>query len=131
MRTVSEWIGKNDDTRPPPRVELRLFEKADGRCQQCTRKLFHRSEWQLDHITALINGGKNTETNLQVLCVGACHPAKTKQDVAEKSKVATKRMKHLGIKRTRKPFQGRGFPETKPQHTARRKLTKTVTRIEG
>lgn len=26
-RAVDEWIGKTDDTRPPPRVLARIFER--------------------------------------------------------------------------------------------------------
>jgi hypothetical protein len=39
-----------------------------------------------------------------VLC-SWCHPKKTAEDVAEKSLVATKRKKHLGIKK-RSSFRG-------------------------
>jgi HNH endonuclease len=35
---------------------------------------------QLDHIKACANGGDNHISNIQVLCVVACHGDKTKQE---------------------------------------------------
>lgn len=32
-RKVNEWIGKTDDTMPPPSVRLRIFEQHGGRCR--------------------------------------------------------------------------------------------------
>lgn len=64
-RQTDEWIGKTDDTKPPPRVYLRRFLKFDGRCQcGCGRLIRPTEQWQLDHAIALINGGENRESNL-------------------------------------------------------------------
>lgn len=98
-RAVPEWIGKAPDTPIPPRVKLRVFERDGGRCKECTRKVGPgHMPFQIDHATAIINRGENRESNLQVLC-SHCHAIKTGQDVAEKSKVARVRSKHLGIKK--------------------------------
>jgi 5-methylcytosine-specific restriction protein A len=59
--------------------------------------------WDVDHIVAIANGGKNEETNLQPLLVEH-HKAKTKVDVAIKSKSYERRAKHRGIKRKRFSF---------------------------
>ena len=95
MRSTEEWIGKTDDSAIPPRVKLRVHERANGRCQKCGADAF---VGEYDHIIPLIIGGENRENNLQKLCA-ACHKAKTKLDVKLKSKVARVRKRHLGIKK--------------------------------
>jgi hypothetical protein len=109
MRKLPEWIGKSDDTKPPPRVMLRVFLYFNGRCQcGCKRDISPSEKWQLDHIDALINGGENSEYNLQPLLVEH-HRNKTGMDVAEKSKTYRKRSKHVGIKRAKRTIPGRRF----------------------
>lgn len=97
-RTVNEWQGKNDDTTIPPRVKVRIFERDKGCCQSCGILVVGGVRPAFDHVVALINGGENREANLQLLCV-PCHAVKTKADVAEKSTVARKRQKHLGVRK--------------------------------
>ena len=97
-RTVAEWIGRTDDEAIPLRVKVRVFERAGGRCPHCTLLIAGKLRPAYDHAIALINGGENRESNLQLLCV-PCHAKKTKADVAEKSTVARKRQKHLGIRK--------------------------------
>jgi 5-methylcytosine-specific restriction protein A len=110
-RSVPEWVGKTPDSRIPPAVQARVFLRFKGVCPECTRKLVP-GQWQCDHIKALINGGENRERNLQPLCTSPCHSNKTKADVAEKSRVASKRAKHLGIKRPRTIRAWRKFDGT-------------------
>lgn len=102
-RSVEEWRGRTDDTPAPPRVRLRVYEKAHGRCADCQRKLGPGDKWDLDHIQALANGGANAEGNLQVLC-SWCHRKKTRADVAEKAAVARVRKKHTGAAEKRSQF---------------------------
>lgn len=94
-RAVEEWRGATDDTPPPPRVRLRVFEAYGGKCYRSGRKIMAGEKWQLDHIKAIINGGENRESNLAPILSDA-HRAKTAEDVAEKSKVYRTRAKHLG-----------------------------------
>jgi len=106
MRKVSEWIGTNDDQAIPARVKLRVFQRHGGECAICTLHIRGALLPAYDHIVALINGGENRESNVQLLCV-PCHKIKTGADVAEKSKVARVRAKHLGIKTPkRNPMPG-------------------------
>lgn len=65
--------------------------------------------YDFDHIVALANGGAHKESNLQVVSREK-HREKTKADLAEKSKVARVKAKHLGVY-PRSPFkiQSRGF----------------------
>lgn len=106
MRTVDEWIGANDDTVPPPRVRLRVFDSYGGHCHCCGRKIKAGEYWQNDHIIALCNGGQNRESNLGPACRNCCY-SKTAQDVADKSDTYDKRRKHL------LPKQKSRFPQRK------------------
>lgn len=114
-RAVEEWIGNTDDTRPPPRVRLRVFDAYGGRCYLSGRKIMPGDKWEIEHIVALINGGENREKNMAPALVGP-HREKTKADLAIKSKVARVRAKHLGV-HPKSPFklQGRGFQKRAPQ----------------
>src|SRR5690349_4169114 len=100
MRTVPEWIGKNDDSRPPPHVRARIFEDHGGICYIANRKIMPGEPWELDHVIALCNGGENRESNLAP-ALRDKHREKTRVDVAEKSRVYRKKAKHAGIKRDR------------------------------
>jgi 5-methylcytosine-specific restriction endonuclease McrA len=104
-RSVEAWVGRTDDTAIPPRVRLRVWEAACGRCQICGRKLGPADKWDVDHITAIVNGGAHSEANMQVAC-SWCHKAKTAEDVATKAKGARIRMRHAGIKRKSRPMPG-------------------------
>lgn len=125
-RSTDEWIGATDDTAIPPRIRLRIFQRAEGRCEVCTRKLMPGDAWQADHIVALVNGGANRESNLRCIC-DWCHKAKTRADVAEKSRTRRVQAKHAGVKstsRTPMPF-GR-------QDRRKRKVDGTVVdRVTG
>ncbi len=106
-RELPEWIGKNDDQVPPPRVRIRVFDRAGGCCHLCHRKIFAGEYWQCDHVVALANGGPNAEGNLRPACRNCCY-SKTADDVAEKSDIAEKRKKHILPKQSkwRKPPPG-------------------------
>jgi 5-methylcytosine-specific restriction protein A len=98
-RAVPEWIGRAPSTPVPPRVRVRVFIRDDGRCQcGCNRRITVGEKWQTDHRIALTNGGENRERNLFTLLT-AHHKVKTRMDVAEKSKVARIKARHLGIKK--------------------------------
>lgn len=94
MRKVEEWVGQTDDTRAPPRVRARIFDR-DNRCHLCGCEIQIGQKWDLDHVVALINGGENREANLKP-SHRKCHKDKTARDVAEKAKVAAVRQKHIG-----------------------------------
>ena len=104
-RQVPEWIGKTPDTPAPPRVKLRVFEKNGGICHLTGRKITPADQWDLDHITALVNGGENRESNLAPALRHA-HKEKSAQDVAQKAKDRRVRSKHLGIEKKRATIAG-------------------------
>lgn len=96
-RSTDEWIGKTPDEAVPKRVRIRVWDRADGYCEICTRKIRVGERWVADHIQALVNGGENREGNLQLICDWCDRKVKTPADVAEKSRTARIRGKHLGI----------------------------------
>lgn len=100
MRTVDEWFGASDDSRPPPHVRLRVLKAFHGRCPKCTRSLKY-ARWDCDHIVALENGGENRETNLQPLCVSPCHSDKTRADRKIKAKTDHVQQREFGIRGNR------------------------------
>lgn len=108
MREVPDWKAKRDDEAIPPRIKARVFQRYDGICPKCTRKM-EPGKWQCDHIVALVNGGKHEEGNLQPLCTSPCHSQKTKADVAQKSKDYRVRAKHNGIRKPRSIRSWRRF----------------------
>lgn len=108
-RNVDEWQGATDSTPVPPRVRIRVFERDGGVCQ-CGCKIVIRPgmKWQTDHKVALINGGKNRESNLTTLLTDH-HKVKTARDLSIKSKTSAMRAKHLGIKKRRTIRKWRKF----------------------
>lgn len=117
-RPVKEWIGDTDEQRAPPRVRLRVFDREGGRCHICRQPIIGK-KWALDHVTALINGGENREANLKPVHI-ACHAEKTRQDVAEKARIAAKRQKHIRVVDAPK-MQGQPMPTTRKAYQRKQK----------
>ena len=105
MRTVEEWVGRNDDSPVPPRVRLRRFDAFGGIDYISGIKIVPGMKWELDHIIALANGGQHRESNLAPVLVET-HKAKTKADKALKKVLNRKRSKHIGIKKASRPIPG-------------------------
>ena len=108
-RSVAEWVGKTDDTPAPERVRLRVFTRENGKCHRCGRKIGPADKWTLEHVIALILGGKNAESNLACTCEW-CLPVKNAEDQAAKSKLAKIAKRNTGIKGKSKFFR----PISKP-----------------
>jgi 5-methylcytosine-specific restriction endonuclease McrA len=102
-RSVKDWVGKTDDTQAPPRVRLRVFERCDGRCHRCGRKIRPGEKWTLEHLTAIILGGRNSEDNLGCTCEW-CLPVKNAEDQSAKSKLAKITKRHIGVKENKRGF---------------------------
>lgn len=119
-RAVPEWIGKTDDSKVPPRVRLRIFEREGGKCHLSGRRIMPGDLWDLDHGKALINGGEHRESNL-FPALRDKHREKTREDVAEKAVTARVKAKHIGI---RPPSQMRsaGFQPRQRQRSATRPI---------
>ncbi len=104
-RKVEPWVGKDDNQPAPQRVRLRVWDRCEGRCHACQRKILVGEKWVLEHLVALINGGANAEHNLCLTCCN-CLPEKNAKDVAEKSAVNKSRAKNLGLKKPKRPMFG-------------------------
>lgn len=105
MRSVDEWIGKDDDTPIPERVRVRIWTRHGGRCHCCGRLILVGEAWDCDHVVALINGGQHRENNLRPILVEH-HRKKTLDDVRAKSYTYRVRKKHLGLKKAKRPMPG-------------------------
>ena len=97
-RSVPEWIGKTDDSKPPRSVRLRVFHAHGGICHVSGRKITACDLWELDHVVSLGNGGGNRETNLAPALKDK-HREKTTRDVQEQRRAERRQMKQLGIKK--------------------------------
>ena len=79
----------------PDKVKAAAFERAKGRCEKCTAKLFV-GKIHYDHRIPDAMGGEPTLGNCDVLCT-ACHSIKTtRADVPAIAKVKRIRAKHIG-----------------------------------
>jgi 5-methylcytosine-specific restriction endonuclease McrA len=118
-RTREEWIGKNDDSRPPQSVQIRLFESSRGYCQACGLKL-KPGNWHIDHKVRLKDGdGNNRERNLQIICVG-CHQEKTGQENHDQAKADRIKAGTIGVKKaSSRPVPGSRNSPWKAQSNAR------------
>lgn len=105
-RSVEEWVGKTPETPIPPRVQLRIMDRQNCRCNGCGRELGLKLKAQFDHRPALINGGEHRESKIVAVCA-ECHSERTADDVAEKSETYHMRAKHLGIELKQKRGFGR------------------------
>lgn len=123
-RAVPEWIGKTPDSRPPAHVRLRIFERYRGACHWSGILIRPGDLWDVDHVTALINGGENRESNMAPILRGKPHKEKTAVDVAEKSMVYRKRAAHLGLKSKKRKIQSQGFRKAPRQNRASSPITK-------
>lgn len=92
----------------PAKVRVAAFERAKGKCEDCTAPLFP-GKFQYDHDIPDALGGEPTLENCVVRC-NNCHGAKTaKQDVPRISKAKRQQKAHIG---GRKP-KGRPMPGTR------------------
>ena len=119
-RSTPEWKGKTDDTVLPARAKIRIFDAFKGCCAICGNRIMGSLRPAYDHRIALINGGRNVESNFQLLCV-PCHKDETGADVKIKAKTARIRKRHLGI---RKPSKFPGSRDSK----FKKKIDGTVVR---
>jgi 5-methylcytosine-specific restriction protein A len=122
-RSIPEWRGKTDDAAIPPRVRVRVFERHGGICHLSGRRIRAGDLWDVDHVVALVNGGKHCESNLAP-ALRDKHREKTAQDVAEKSAVYRVRAKHLGLTPKRAKIKSAPFRKSAPQNTATRPIVR-------
>lgn len=100
-RAVPEWIGATPDTPVPEKVKLRVLLRYERRCHWTGVLIRPADDWDVDHVTALINGGENREANLAPILRGKAHKEKTAKDRQEADKVRRLREKHYGLRKPR------------------------------
>lgn len=113
-RTIPEWVGKHDDAAIPGDVKLRIWNRAKGHCQICTRKILAGEVKHFDHKTPLADGGRHAEKNLQIACV-ACHAEKTAGEATERAKVKAVAKSVLGLKRPKQKIPSKNSLRTRPE----------------
>lgn len=88
------------------KVKGQAFERADGRCENCTAYLF-AGKYHYDHRIADALTGDNTLENCQVLCT-ACHAEKTQgNDIPRIVKARHQKHKHIGAQApSKRPLPG-------------------------
>ena len=90
------------------KTKLQAFERAQGRCEDCTAKLTP-GKYRYDHVLPLGLGGESTLDNCRVRCLN-CDLPKTSADISQIAKAKRQQNKHAGIKTRPK---GRPMPGTK------------------
>ena len=100
-RSVSEWIGKTDNSQPSDDCKERIVLRQNRRCALTGREFRPGDVIEFDHITPLWLGGQNRERNLQAV-IGEAHKRKTAAEATVRAKAKANSKKHLGLK-SKKP----------------------------
>lgn len=86
----------------PDKVKVAAFQRAKGRCEECTARLAV-GKFAYDHKIPDALGGEPTLDNCAVLCT-ACHGIKTPVDVGRIAKAKRMRVKHIDRHVSRNPL---------------------------
>ena len=90
------------------KVKVNAALRANGRCEECGRRLLY-GEAEYDHIIADALGGQAAIENCSVVCRG-CHAAKTKKDV---TRIAKSKRNFCHASGIRKPSRFAGARNSK------------------
>lgn len=112
-RDVPEWVGKDDNAKPPRSVRARVFRRFGGVCYLSKRKIMAGEAWELEHVKPLhlARPGENLnrESNLAPALV-APHREKTAAEMTAKAKADRIHAKHFGyFPEAKQKLRGRGF----------------------
>lgn len=97
-RAIEEWVGKTPDTPAPAHVQTRVLLRQSRKCAISGRKIRPGMASACDHIKPLKAGGKNVESNLQIILVDP-HKEKTAQEASVNAKVERLIQKNFGPKK--------------------------------
>lgn len=116
-RSVPEWIGANDDARPPKSVRMRVFLAYGGKCHISKRDIRVGEAWELEHVRPLSMArpgeNLNRESNLAPALVIA-HRVKTAAEAGDRAKADRLHAKHFGYwPESKAKLRGRGFEKTR------------------
>lgn len=123
-RSVDEWIGKNDDAMPPPRVRQRIIERENRICHICKGQISEGKPWHADHVPPLKDGGENRESAI-FPAHPICHQGLTAKQASDRAKVERNKQKASGAQRSKQtipsaPFPGKRERTPKPKLPPRR-----------
>lgn len=97
-RSVPEWIGKTDNSKPSTGCMRRICERQGWRCAISGVNIRDGVKVEFDHIIPLWLGGENREANLQAV-TAAAHAGKTKAEAKVRAKVNRIQLKRIGAKK--------------------------------
>lgn len=86
-------------------VKLAAWDREDGKCEGCGRRIFPGDGPEYDHRIPAAQGGKATLKNCQVLC-SPCHKLKTAGDMKTIAKSRSVRAAHVSAKVVKRPLPG-------------------------
>lgn len=81
-KNIVKTQNKRMTGRPLQKRREEVYLKSNGLCAMCERVVLF-SDYELDHIVSLANGGEDVIENTQCLC-SECHSIKTKEDLKVK-----------------------------------------------
>lgn len=105
-RSVTEWIGRTDNSMPTDACKLRIVDRQAGKCALTGIEFTPANKPEFDHIVPLWLGGENRESNLQAITAPA-HKRKTHAEATVRAKVNANRKKHLLGKKPAKGWNTR------------------------
>jgi 5-methylcytosine-specific restriction endonuclease McrA len=129
-RSVTEWIGRTPDSRPPKTVRLRIFDRDNGVCYLTGVKIKPGDDWDVEHVKRLEDGGENRESNMRP-ALKAPHRVKTAEENSRGKKADRVRKKHIGIKvEPAKKLESAGFAPAPEKDRSKPDKTKIGTGVK-
>lgn len=120
-RKVTEWIGKNPDSKPPATVRLRILRRYNSKCYLLGVLIADGQTFDLEHIKPLEEGGENRESNLAPV-LRVAHEIKTAAERKRQAKADRVAKKAHGLVESKTKIKSRGF-ETSAKPTRIQKLS--------
>ena len=96
-RSVREWIGRDNNDRPPKHVLLRILRRYNYLCHISGREIADGMRWQAEHIKPLWAGGENREANLAPALIDP-HQIKSRREAAQRAKADRQGIGAAGLK---------------------------------
>jgi 5-methylcytosine-specific restriction protein A len=102
-RKLPDWIGRTDNSMPPASVFDRLYDKQGGKDAITGLPFTSKDKIVRDHIVPLADGGKNCESNLQLI-TEQTHKAKTGPEATARAKTRRVHERDRGYQRKQSSF---------------------------
>jgi 5-methylcytosine-specific restriction protein A len=105
MRTIPEWIGRNDDAKIPDRVKLRILRRENYICFLSTTPIRDGDKVEFHHRIALRDGGEHRESNIYPVH-RKFHRLETAKQALARAEVDHREKRSFGIRKAKQPFRG-------------------------